>query len=162
MSELTGATAKFCIGGTPIQVTGGATTTTDNKTYKIADVSKEIMSPDHPIIVLDGGVPTEEDYKTEKLNGKIIFETEDEDRVITVTYKYIPVTQYAEAYSCSVNKTNELAETTRFGDTHKRRMVVSKDVEIEMSHYDVLDTYFSDDFLEMLYMSEYITQIRFI
>ena len=144
MGILTGITAKVAISGTPVTATAEATTTTDNKVYVITHELKRIISPLHPIIIHDNGVETEELFEIDYENGKIIFAEVDEYRVITADYKYVPITDFAEASKISVTESVETKETPRFGDTFKRKTAIIKDAEIEIEHFDTVDTFFTD------------------
>lgn len=141
--SLAGKDVIIKVSGQGVVATGLATTTTDNKTYQIADELKQVIALSTPIIVYDNGVETTEKYKVHRLTGTIEFETEKE-RDITIDCTYLPLAKVAEAHVASYTEAVDIHEVPRFGDTHKRRIPGLKYASGSLSHWDILDSTFDD------------------
>lgn len=141
--NLTGKDVVIKVSGQGVVATGLTTTTTDNKTYQIADELKQVIALNTPIIVYDNGVETTEKYKVYRLTGTIEFETEKE-RDITIDCTYLPLAKVAEAYVASYTEATDLHEVPQFGDTHKRRIPGLRYASGSLNTWDILDTTFTD------------------
>lgn len=141
--SLAGKDVIIKISGEGVVATDLATITLNNKTYQIADTLKQVIAYNTPVIVKDGGQPTEEKYKINRLLGIIEFETEKE-RDITIDCTYLPLVQVAEAHVASYTEAVDIHEVPRFGDTHKRRIPGLKYASGSLSHWDILDSTFDD------------------
>lgn len=142
--SLAGKDVIIKVSGQGVVATGLATTTTDNKTYQIADELKQVIALNTPIIVYDNdGVETTEKYKVHRLIGTIEFETEKE-RDITIDCTYLPLAKVAEAHVASYTEATDLNEVPQFGDTHKRRISGLRYASGSLNTWDILDTTFTD------------------
>jgi hypothetical protein len=141
--NLTGKDVVIKVSGQGVVATGLTTTTTDNKTYQIADELKQVIALNTPIIVYDNGVETTEKYKVYRLTGTIEFETEKE-RDITIDCTYLPLAKVAEAHVASYTEATDLHEVPQFGDTHKRRIPGLRYASGSLNTWDILDTTFTD------------------
>lgn len=141
--SLAGKDVIIKVSGQGVVATGLATTTTDNKTYQIADELKQVIALNTPIIVYDNGVETTEKYKVHRLTGTIEFETEKE-RDITIDCTYLPLAKVAEAHVASYTEATDLHEVPQFGDTHKRRIPGLRYASGSLNTWDILDTTFTD------------------
>lgn len=102
-----------------------ATTTTDDTVYLITDTAKRILDLDTEVVVEDGGVPTVESYKVDRLKGQITFNTANPARVITVTGSYVVLTTIAQAKSFAFNGTADMIDTTTFATDGFRTFVAA-------------------------------------
>lgn len=141
--SLAGKDVIIKISGQGVVATDLATITTDNKTYQIADTLKQVIAYNTPVVVKDGGQPTEEKYKINRLLGIIEFETEKE-RDITIDCTYLPLVQVAEAHVASYTEAVDLHEVPQFGDTHKRRIPGLRYASGSLSSWNILDTTFTN------------------
>lgn len=141
--SLAGKDVIIKVSGQGVVATGLTTTTTDNKTYQIADELKQVIALNTPIIVYDNGVETTEKYKVHRLTGTIEFETEKE-RDITIDCTYLSLVQVAEAHVASYTEATDLHEVPQFGDTHKRRIPGLRYASGSLNTWDILDTTFTD------------------
>lgn len=142
--SLAGKDVIIKVSGQGVVATGLTTTTTDNKTYQIADELKQVIALNTPVTVKNNGVETDEKYKLNRLNGIITFETVDDTREITIDCTYLPLVKVAEAHVASYTEAVDLHEVPRFGDTHKKRISGLKYASGSLSHWDILDTTFTD------------------
>lgn len=143
---LQGHKAKVSVSGTELSTTAEATSTSDNITYQITDSAKRIMSFNSEPVVKDSGVATTENYRLERVDGKIIFETADAGRVITVDYDYFTMNDLLEANEFSVTLTNELQDITPFlSDGWLVKQYGLKSGSGTLSDFDTIDTYFFDE-----------------
>lgn len=141
---LAGKDVLISISGQGVTATGLTTITLDNKTYQIEDELRQVIALNTPIKVYNNGVETTEKYKVNKLIGTIEFETIDDTRVITVDCTYLPLVKVAEAHVASFTEAIDLHEVPRFGDTNKRRIPGLKYASGSLSHWDILDSTFTD------------------
>ena len=132
------------VSGEGVVATNLATTTTDYKTYQIADTLKQVIALNTPVTVKNNGVKTEEKYKLNRLNGTITFETVDNTREITIDCTYLPLIKVAKAYVASYTEAVDMYEIPIFGDIYKRRVPGFKYASGSLSHWDILDSTFTD------------------
>ena len=93
------------------------TTTSDNTVYTITDTAKKIWDLDTEIVVEDGGVPTTESYKVNRLKGQITFSSANPARVITVSGSYVVLTTIGQAKAFTFNGTADVIDSTTFAST---------------------------------------------
>lgn len=144
MAELAGKSVVIKVSGAATSMTGEVTSTEDDTVYQITEATKRVLDRDTAPTVLDGGSATEEAYTVNYLNGTITFEEADENRVITVTGKYLPMTTAAYAYDMSRREECDLADVTPFGSTNKKRLAMLKSMSGSLSHFNLEDTTFLD------------------
>lgn len=142
--SLAGKDVIIKISGEGVVATDLATVTTDYKIYQIADSLKQVITLNTPVTVKNNGIKTEEKYKLNRLNGTITFETVDDTRVITVDCTYLPLLKIAEAHVVNYTEGVDLHEIPRFGDEYKRRISGLKYASGSLTHWDILDSTFSD------------------
>lgn len=147
MAELAGRSVVLKISGAAVAMAGEATDTIDNITYQIVNAAKQVIDWNTALTVLDGGIATVEDYTVNYLNGKIIFETIDITRVITVTGAYLPMSTVAYANSVSTTKTADLADASVFGNEYKTRKPLLKSASGTLTSIDVTDETYIDALL---------------
>lgn len=142
--NLTGKDVVIKVSGQGVVAANLPTTTLDNKTYQIADELKQVIALNTPVTVKNNGVETEEKYKLNRLNGTITFETVDDTREITIDCTYLPLVKVAEAHTVNYTEQTDLHEIPAFGDEFKRRIPGLKYASGSLSHWNILDTTFTD------------------
>lgn len=142
--SLAGKDVIIKVSGQGVVATDLPTVTTDNKTYQIADELKQVIALNTPVTVKNNGIETEEKYKLNRLNGTITFETVDDTREITIDCTYLPLVKVAEAHTVNYTEQADLHEIPTFGDEFKRRIPGLKYASGSLSHWDILDTTFTD------------------
>ncbi len=138
-----GKLAKVHVAGTPIAFTDEATTTSDDLSFIISNAIKKIWDWKTDITVKVDGVTTTSGFTVYKLEGKVIFDSE-ETGVVTVTGKYVPTSVAAEAHDYNISLEAENLDNTRFQDTHKRRIQGLKSASGSISQWVTIDKYFAE------------------
>jgi hypothetical protein len=139
-----GYLARVRVSGSPIAMTGQATTTDDNQTYIITDPARRILDRNLPVTVLVGGVATGEPYELNRLTGQVIFDSADAARAaVTIDASFLPMADAGQAreYSYSIEASNE--DATVFGDQWRRRQQAGKDASGSLSRFHVDDAFTS-------------------
>ena len=143
-----GKQASVYVTGEPITMTDENTITADNKTYQIYNEAKRLLDCETTIVVKVNGVQGSSGFKVNYLLGNIIFTTaRNIEDVVTVSGKYIPKSLAVTAHEFSFGKGVDVADVTRFGDTHKRKLPMQKYAYGTISQWDVTDTFFTDALL---------------
>lgn len=140
---LAGKNALVKTTGTAVAFVTESTTTSDNLTYKILNTTKEIWCPFCTITVLDGGVPTVEDYILNRLAGTVEFQAAIV-RVITLTGQFLPVTTVAHGFEFDYSISADNADSTEFGNQWIRRTQTLKDFSSSISRFENMDYMFHD------------------
>lgn len=138
-----GKLAKVHVAGTPIAFTDEAMSTSDNLTYTITDTNKKIWDWETDVTVEVDGVPVTSGFTIYKLEGKVVFD-EVQTGVVTVSGKYAPTSQAAEAHQYSLTLEGENIDVTRFMDEYKKRAQGLKSASGTISEWVTIDTYFID------------------
>ena len=143
-----GKQASIYVTGEPITMTDETTATADHKTYQIYNEAKQLLDCETTIVVKVNGVQGSNGFKVNYLLGKVIFTTaRNTEDVITISGKYIPKSLAVTAHEFSFGKGVDVADVTRFGDTHKRKLPMQKYAYGTISLWDVTDTFFTDALL---------------
>jgi hypothetical protein len=143
-----GKQASIYVTGEPITMTDETTATADHKTYQIYNEAKQLLDCETTIVVKVNGVQGSNGFKVNYLLGKVIFTTaRNTEDVITISGKYIPKSLAVTAHEFSFGKGVDVADVTRFGDTHKRKLPMQKFAYGTISQWDVTDTFFTDALL---------------
>ena len=121
MSNIAGKKAKVMQTGSALTFTDEATTTSDNITYTISSATKNIWDRTYTITVKDGGSPTAESYTINRLKGTITFSGSG-TRTITVSGKYLPTTEIANAREVSYTIEADNQDITVFGQSYINRL----------------------------------------
>ena len=140
-----GKQASIYVTGEPITMTDETTATADHKTYQIYNEAKQLLDCETTIVVKVNGVQGSNGFKVNYLLGKVIFTTaRNTEDVITISGKYIPKSLAVTAHEFSFGKGVDVADVTRFGDTHKRKLPMQKFAYGTISQWDVTDTFLTD------------------
>jgi len=143
-----GKQASIYVTGEPITMTDETTSTIDNKTYQIYNEAKQLLDCETTLVVKVNGVQGSSGFKVNYLLGKVIFTTaRNAEDVVTISGKYIPKSLAVTAHEFSFGKGVDVADVTRFGDTHKRKLPMQKFAYGTISQWDVTDTFFTDALL---------------
>jgi len=143
-----GKQASVYVTGEPITMTDENTMTEDHKTYQICNEAKCLLDCETTLVVKVNGVQGSSGFKVNYLLGKIIFTTaRNVEDVVTISGKYIPKSLAVTAHEFSFGKGVDVADVTRFGDTHKRKLPMQKFAYGTISQWDVTDTFFTDALL---------------
>ncbi len=143
-----GKQASIYVTGEPITMTDENTATADHKTYQIYNEAKRLLDCETTLVVKVNGVQGSSGFKVNYLLGKIIFTTaRNVEDVVTISGKYIPKSLAVTAHEFSFGKGVDVADVTRFGDTHKRKLPMQKYAYGTISQWDVTDTFFTDALL---------------
>jgi hypothetical protein len=148
MAELGGQSAVVKISGVAVPMVGQATNTTDNKKYTITLASRQVLSRLGNHVVKVAGVPTAEAHILNRLEGSVTFEVANPARgAVTIDGEYIPMTSVVTAHEYKLGRAVNIMEVPRFGDVYKRKLPGIKFAYGTLSHWDPVDTYFSDALL---------------
>jgi len=145
---LRGYLALVKASSTPIAFTDEATSTSDNKTYIIANLAKILWDLDTLVVVEDAATPTIEEYTVSRLTGSIAFDTVDAGRVITVTGAYVATTTVAEAKNFSFNGSADALDATPFQNTFRDFKAGNVTATAELGRFLELDDLFVDMLLD--------------
>lgn len=141
--ERAGSEVRIRVGGTPIAFVDEATSTTDNRIYKIIDNLKTIIDYNSPLVVMVGGTVCTESYLLDLCRGSIIFGSENVLRgAVTLSGNYVTTSVVAYAHKYSLKEAVDVYDVTRFIDTYERVKAGKQTAEGKMSSFDVIDTFF--------------------
>lgn len=145
---LAGKRAKLVSYSSPIPFNNEPTTTDDDTVYVISDSDKRIWCKGCVITVLDGGVPTLENYEINRLEGAIIFESADNTRDITVSGEYLAKNDELNAfeYTYTLEASNE--DSTIFGEEFLKRTQALKDMTASITRFYEDSNYFLESLLD--------------
>lgn len=126
MSKFSGTVAAVYIqSGSSISFTNESTTTTDYRTYKIANRSKRYFDRSYPITVRVNGNVVTSGFTINYLLGAVIFDaplsSSDE---VTISGRYIPVAEVAQGYEWSLEISANEIDATDFSSANFRSLVV--------------------------------------
>lgn len=136
-----GRLAKVHVAGTPVTFTDEAMSTSDNLTFTITDTNKKVWDWETAVTVKVDSVEVTSGFTVYKLEGKVVFDSV-QTGVVTVSGKYVPTSQAAEAHKYSLNLEGESLDNTRFQDEYKRRIQGLKSASGTISQWVTIDTYF--------------------
>jgi hypothetical protein len=140
-----GYVCSLKVTGEPITLLDEAASTSDDQTYTITDALKRVLDPDADITVEDGGVTVTSGYTINRLKGTVTFDTVSAGRVITLSGKYLPVMEVAEAseFSYSLEADNQTKPT--FNNMWQKRIQGLLDFSAELTQWYVTNfTVFND------------------
>lgn len=143
---IAGKKAKLVSYSSPIVFSGELTNTTDDMVYQIINSSKRIWCRDCSIIVLDGGIPTTEDYIINRLEGAVIFDSVA-IRDITVTGEYLAKNDVLEAYEYSYTLEASNEDCTTFESEFVKRKQTLKDISATIERFYESSLYFLNNLL---------------
>lgn len=129
--------------GTPVAMTGEATTSISSSVYQITDTSRRIISPASALQVYDNAVPVlDTDVTIDYLFGKITKNSGSFTGPVTIDGVYIPSFAFAEVRAFEINCTNNLQETTVMAaaTAERSRIAALKDCSGSMTGLDPLTT----------------------
>ena len=117
------------------------------KVYQITDPEKRVLDPKEPIIVQVNGSPVSSGYKLDRLAGKVIFDAaRDPGDTVTVSGKYIPMVDAAQAYQFSLGSQVLSVEDTVFGKKWVSRKVIMRDHTASLAQWHVVNQDMMDEF----------------
>lgn len=149
MTAKAGRLISVKVSGDPVAFTDEATTTNDDTVYQITDTALRVWDRAATITVEDGGVavdPVADPYTVNRLAGKIIFETSDAGRVITVSGDYLPLSTLAEGHSVDFTRMANNGDDSVFGATDVSRQQIARDWSGTIARFFSVDTYLADAF----------------
>lgn len=113
---IAGYTANIRSGGTPVQVTGGATTLVTGKTYQINNTAQRFMSYANAIVVKVSAVDqTAQVLSIDYLNGTVTFKAAySPGAAPTIDYYYVPLTTLGKARSFKLQQQAAEIDTTDY------------------------------------------------
>jgi len=132
MAELAGHLSRVRMTGTATTMTGEATSSLGGNVFRITNAARRIIDPDTALVVLDDGVPMSaaDIVAVDLLFGKVTLDGDYEpDGDITITGKFLPTAVIANATGWEWNSSRVEENSTRLGDTHRRRLLGIHDVE---------------------------------
>jgi len=138
MAYTKGKDVKVMMPGTAVTMTGESTTSSDNKNYQITSTSKRVIKSDETVLVYDGGILTIEAYTVNRLTGTITFGSAT-SRTITVTSKYLPLTEVGGGKEFKLSIKGDNPDITVFGQSYIDRVQALKDISCSIGGF-YLDT----------------------
>lgn len=120
MSSSAAWNASVKISGTPVVMTGEATTLVSGTTYRITNTAKRIIDPATAVVVKDGGTPvtpTAIDY----LFGTVTLGSAP-GGAVTVDGAYVPTAALAEAKSVEMAASLAVLDKSAFGAQARSKM----------------------------------------
>jgi hypothetical protein len=140
-----------------VSVTGTATTMTGEAvsgggvTWQITNTAKRIVDPASALTVLDGASTVNPStYTFDYLTGTVTLGGAPTG-VVTITGKYLPVRQIAQAYEADVTLTKNLVDTSLLGTEHTQRTTTLGDISGSFACYDSgLNVYTDVDLAQIL------------
>lgn len=150
MAATTGILCRVKVSGDATAFTDEATSTTDDTVYQISDAAKAVWDRASAITVKNDDVEIDPDgadpFTVNRIAGKIIFETSDNTRVITVSGDYLPISELAEGHDFSFECAATNGDETVFGDTDVMRTQLMRDCSGSVGRFASVDTYLFDAF----------------
>lgn len=144
-----GFSTTIKLGGTPAVLTDEAMELVSGKTYKVTDTDKNVLDPATAVVVKDNGV-TVGAANIEDINllfGQVTFDAGyTVTGPVTVSGKYVPMLQIAEAVNCSHSASAEKHTTTVFTpgavsapetSIHGRRMLTGSIESLDPNKADI-------------------------
>lgn len=128
MAVLTGYSADIYIAsGTGTSMTGEAVTSLGSGVYQITNTAKRAIDPNSTLTVLDGvATVAPQNYQVGWASGKITFTSGyTPTGTVTVTGKYLSLSQAAQGFEWSLNVNPVLEKTQTFGDSWEESTVVN-------------------------------------
>lgn len=118
IKNVAGYNALISQGGTPTTMTAEACSLVSGKTYQITNAAHRVISYLDTLTVLDNAVnQTANVLSVDYLNGLVTFlSTYTPTGPVTVTGKYIPMTQIAKAKSFTLTQTSAAIDNTGYDD----------------------------------------------
>jgi hypothetical protein len=131
-------TATTMTGEAMTDISGGATTS-----FQITATTKRIVDPATAIVITDlnTGAPWAGTFTIDYLTGTVTLSGAAVGG-ITITGKYLPVRQIAQAYELDVSLARNLPDSSLLGTEHTQRTGALGDITGSLSCYDTgLETY---------------------
>lgn len=155
---LQGFNCNIKLASNGVAMTDEATTTSDNITYQITDANKRIVDLNTAVTVKDGGVATTEKYRFNYAEGKVIFDSADAGRVITVSGSYVTPSAVVTGKEFTITGTATELENTPFQTNFRTYIAGLVEGTASIGRYHVSD----DLFIGELLASDYVIAEFFV
>lgn len=131
-----GRKAKVRVSGSPLTLTDQATSTSDDLTFTITAPTKRVLAPEADITVeVDGVAADPANYDLNRLQGKVTFDSAQTGAAVTITGKYLPLSNAAEAYEFSYTLEADNQTAPVFQSDWQRRIQAKIDFTASLSQY---------------------------
>lgn len=148
-----------------VALTDEATTASGNQIYTITNVAKRILDLATPVVVKVGGSVVTTGFTIKYLTGQIVFNTVA-TRTVTVSGKYVLLTELAQGRSYSFTGTSDMLDKTVFKNAYRQFEAGLKTGTADITVL-YADNYFYDWLMDSsvkvveFYISDALAPIRF-
>lgn len=143
MAEQAGKDCVIKISGAKVSMTSEATTTSDNKTYQITNVVKQVLDRTAPPTVQVAGVTVTTGFTINYLSGSVIFSSVNGGGAVTVSGYYLPMATAAYANKMNHHMAADILDITPFLATYKKRMAGLNSASGSLSQFNITDATYS-------------------